>query len=67
LYKYFWYNITIANTITIAIAIAIAIFPDRMHTHTPTSDGKRARDSAGKSESVIYSPQDPIVYHSYKI
>jgi hypothetical protein len=38
--------------------------PDRMHTHTPTIDGKRAADFAGKSESEIGSPQDPILYHS---
>jgi len=57
--------ITIANTI--AIAIAIAIFPstpDRMRKHMPTIDGKRAQDSAGKSEMEICSPQDRIVYHS---
>jgi hypothetical protein len=57
--------ITIANTITIAIAIAIfPVSPDRMHTHTPTIDGERALDSAGKFELEICSPQDPIVYLS---
>jgi hypothetical protein len=35
-----------------------------MRTHTPTIGGKRAADSAGKSESEISSPQDPIVYLS---
>jgi hypothetical protein len=61
--------ITITDTITIAI-IAIAIIPsatDLMRTHTPTIGGKRAADSAGKSELEICSPQDPIVYLSCRI
>jgi len=61
--------ITIANTITIAIAIAIAIaiFPvsPGPNAHTYAHSGcERALDSAGKSESEICSPQDPIVYFS---
>ena len=38
-----------------------------MRTHPPTIDGKRATDSAGKSEAEICSPQDPIIYLSCKI
>jgi len=40
---------------------------DRMRTHTPTIDAKRAADSSGKSELEICSPQDPIVYLSCRI
>jgi len=38
-----------------------------MCTHTPTIGGNCAGDSAGKSELVICSPQDQIVYPSCRI
>ena len=41
--------------------------PAKMCIHTPTTRGKQAAYSAGKSELEICSPQDPIVYHSYWI
>jgi hypothetical protein len=70
--------ITDTDTITIAVIIIsiitiaiititiITISPGgQMRIHMPTTRGKQAADSAGKSESEICSPQDPIVYHSY--
>jgi hypothetical protein len=60
--------ITITDTITIVFItiafVTIAISPGQ---HTPTIGGKQAADSAGKSESEICSPQDPIVYLSCRI
>jgi len=38
-----------------------------MRTHTPTNGGKRAADSAWKSQSEICSPQVPILYLSCRI
>jgi hypothetical protein len=60
--------ITIAIiTITIITIAIITISPGPMRTHTPTIHGKQAADSTGQSESEISSPQDLIVYHSYRI
>jgi len=55
--------ITIANTITIAIVIFSISPGPNVHTYAHNW-WKVALDSAGKSESEICSPQDPIVYLS---
>jgi len=37
------------------------------HTHIPKTDWKLAADSTKKTESEIWSPQDPIVYLSCRV
>jgi hypothetical protein len=59
--------ITITDTITISIiTITIITISHCPNAHTYAyNPGEQAADSAGKSESEIFSPQDPIVYNSY--